>query len=69
MESDRRSRSNRLPAYAEDPKSMTQGALKALEEDDRYAAAFKAFQRDMVYGDNVSLQECLPVLDRYAALM
>jgi len=69
MESDRTTRGGRLPAYAENPKAVSLDALRALSEDEGYAEAFSAFQRDMVYGTHVALADCLPVLHEYAALM
>lgn len=69
MESDRKTRGARLPAYADDPIAVSSDALRRLSGDEDYAQAFDAFQRDMVYGDKVTLADCMPVLNAYAALM
>lgn len=69
MESDRRSRSRGFPAYAENPQEASRKAIELLANDAHYAEAFNGFQRDMVYGERVTLQECLPCLRELAALL
>lgn len=69
MESDRKTRSRKLPAYADNPQAVSISSIQALTDDGSYAEEFGVFQRDMVYGEHVSLAECLTVLHEFAALL
>jgi predicted nucleotidyltransferase component of viral defense system len=69
MESDRRSRSNGFPAYADNPQKVSRDAIKLLAKDASYAEAFEGFQRDMVYGARVTLYDCIPVLRELVTLL
>lgn len=69
LESDRRSRSRGFPAYADNPQAVSRNAIETLAKDSDYAEAFDGFQRDMVYGARVALQDCLPVLRELATLL
>lgn len=69
MESDRKTRSRKFPAYANNPQAVSRSSIQALTDDGSYAEEFDVFQRDMVYGERVSLANCLPVLQEFAALL
>lgn len=69
MESDRKTRGKKFAAYADDPITVSVQAIKALGSDKAYAQAFDEFQRDMVYGDKVAIEACVPTLREMAALM
>jgi predicted nucleotidyltransferase component of viral defense system len=42
---------HQFPAYRDDPVGETLGAIAGLAEDNRFATAYAAFLRDMVYGE------------------
>ena len=69
MENDRKTRSRKFPAYAENPAAVSLDAIEILAGDDSYTREFELFQRDMVYGAHVALRDCLPVLRELAALL
>ncbi len=69
MESDRRSRGAKVPGYADDPVAVSLSSIDLLSRDGGYAAVFEGFQKDMVYGDQVDMSECLPTLRLYADQM
>lgn len=69
MESDRRSRGAKVPGYADDPVAVSLSSIDLLSRDGGYAAVFEGFQKDMVYGDQVDMSECLPTLHLYADQM
>lgn len=67
MRADREARGRQFAAYAADPVAVSRAAIHALAQDPWYGQAFRTFQRDMVYGEHVSLHACIPVLATLAA--
>ena len=69
IESDRNTRGNRFPAYREDPYREIFNSLDVLRNEDEYKSAYNIFQRDMVYGELASFEDCMNTLCEYRKIL
>jgi hypothetical protein len=66
MLADAELRGDKFPAYQKDPLGETLRAIEGIAADAGYAAAYAAFQRDMVYGDAPDFATAVGVLKAIA---